>query len=146
MKELRYEISINSSREEVWDLMLGSDSYNKWAISFSTNSMFEGEWKQGSSIKFIDPDIGGTKAFLEVFKPFEQILARHTTLISVDGSEDTDSDEAKTWIGTTENYSFSESEGRTRLVVTMNTDDKYIEMFDASWPKALTKLKHLCEE
>ncbi len=66
-------------------------------------------------------------------------------MITDDGSEETDSEAARQWIGTTEKYVFSEHEGQTHLIIEMNAHPSFAEMFDACWPKALDHIKRLSE-
>ena len=145
MHKLKYSIKIDAARAHVWKTMLAPDTYEQWVKAFSENSRFEGKWEQGATVRFVDPNMGGTKAILETFEPLQCILARHTAIITQEGHEDTDSEAAKQWIGTTEKYLLSETEGETILTVEMGTDPAFVEMFDACWPKALEKIKALSE-
>ena len=61
MKNLHYSIKIDASQDHVWRTMLGPATYSKWAKAFSADSQYEGEWKQGTHMKFMDPNFGGTK-------------------------------------------------------------------------------------
>jgi len=63
-----------------------------------------------------------------------------------DGVEDTTSDRVKVWAGALENYTFIDKNGKTELVVDMDINEEFVEMFEGMWPKALKKLKSLCEE
>lgn len=66
----------------------------------------------------------------------------------IDGQEDTSSDEAKQWQGSHENYRFSEINGATTVDVGVtgeNIRSEMTRMFDGMWPKALEKLKEICE-
>jgi hypothetical protein len=58
---------------------------------------------------------------------------------------DRNSPEAKGWIGTTEEYTFTEKNGKTELKVTVNTTPEWESMFNDGWPDALKKLKEICE-
>jgi len=72
-------------------------------------------------------------------------LAKHIAVLKSDGSEDRDSREAKSWIGTTEAYTFREKNGSTELRTEMNVEPEWEKMLGDGWPKALAKLKELCE-
>lgn len=146
VKTLNYSVRINAPKEKVWNTMLEPVAYKKWASAFSADSQFEGEWKQGTHMRFIDPNLGGTKAFLEEVKPFDRIHAKHVAIIAKDGSEDTQSAIAKTWIGITESYTLRENRGITELLIEINTHEDYEKMFDDGWPKAMGLLKTLCED
>jgi hypothetical protein len=45
-----------------------------------------------------------------------------------------------------ENYTFKEKNGTTEVIVEMDINDEYKEMFEGMWPKALQKLKELAEK
>jgi hypothetical protein len=59
--------------------------------------------------------------------------------------EDRDSEVAKGWIGTTESYNFTEQNGVTTLTIELTINPEWEKMFSDSWPKALAKLKEVCE-
>ena len=75
--------------------MFDFESLKKWAKAFSPESQFDGEWKRGTHIKFIDPSMGGTKAFIEEMEPLSNIHVKHVAIINKDCSEYTESDIAK---------------------------------------------------
>lgn len=45
-----------------------------------------------------------------------------------------------------ENYTFKNKDGKTELLVDMDINDEYKEMFEDMWPKALQKLKEISEK
>jgi uncharacterized protein YndB with AHSA1/START domain len=145
MKTLQYSITIRASQEKVWNIMLDAEQYKEWAKAFSPDSQFEGEWQQGTYMTFIDPTMGGTKALLEEVTPFDRIHAKHVAIIRKDGSEDTESDVAKNWMGITETYILNEENGITELSLEITTHEDYENMFNDGWPHALELLKGLCE-
>ena len=77
-------------------------------------------------------------------KPYEYISIEHLGIIQ-NGKEDTTSDEVKNWAGALENYTFKDRDGKTELLVDMDSNDEYSEMFKDMWPRALQKLKELAE-
>ncbi|MEJ7738119.1 MAG: SRPBCC domain-containing protein [Chitinophagaceae bacterium] len=145
MKKLAFEISINSAKERVWETMLSHGSYEQWVAASWPNTTYEGEWKEGSTIKFIGEDQSGTLAEIDELKPYEYISALHKAVLNPGGVEDRDSDVAKGWIGTTESYSFTQNNGQTDVTVEINTKPEWEKMFSDGWPKALSALKALCE-
>lgn len=125
--------------------MLDPAKYREWAKAFSSESQFQGEWEEGRHMTFTDPRFGGTKALLEEVTPYERIHAKHVAIIKKDGSEDTESESARKWLGITETYEFVEKDGATELTVEMRTHSDYISMFNDCWPNALKLLKEICE-
>lgn len=51
----------------------------------------------------------------------------------------------KAWKGSLENYSFAETKTGTKVKVTLDTGKEYQDYFADAWPRALKKLKQLCE-
>jgi hypothetical protein len=146
MINLKYLIGINAKKEHVWKTMLDKETYQQWAKAFSAGSTFSGEWKQGETMLFFDPDLGGTKAVLKIFNPYNEILVNHVSMVDKDKNENNEHEMAKKWIGSTERYIFTEAGNSTKLEVEMNTDEVFAEMFNKSWPKALEIIKSLCKK
>ena len=57
-----------------------------------------------------------------------------------------DGPEVEQWKGAMENYTFSETDGKTKLVVDLSGLGGYAAYFNEIWPKALPILKNLCEK
>jgi hypothetical protein len=145
MVRLNYSVMIDSPTEHVWKTMLDPGSYLEWARAFSPNSTYAGDWSEGSHMLFTDPNLGGTKAVLEKVVPLQLIRARHLAILSKEGIEDTQSDEARKWVGAIEEYRFRESNGKTTVDVAMTVHKDFVGMFNENWPEALNLLKNLCE-
>ena len=141
-----FQAKIKAAKKKVWQTMLDKPTYEKWTKAFSPNSTFDGDWSEGSAMRFWDPGYGGgTKALVEKVEPFKLLRMRHVAMIVADSSEDTESSEAKKLIGTLEQYRFSESKGVTLLTVDIEAHEDYTAMFADGWDKALEVLKELCE-
>ena len=50
------------------------------------------------------------------------------------------------WKGALENYSFREEDGKTFVSVDLDANEQFKAYFEQTWPKALQKLKALCEQ
>ncbi|MGX9900701.1 SRPBCC family protein [Arthrobacter sp. SA17] len=143
---------INAPVRTVWSTMLDDATYREWTSEFHEGSYYEGDWNQGSVIRFLGPDddgsTGGMLATVEESRPHEFVSLRYLGQI-VDGVDDTTSDEAKSFAGTHENYTFRQVDGMTVLDVEIDvdadSDDEFVQMFNDLWPKALDKLKAMCE-
>ena len=125
--------------------MLQPETYKEWVDVSWPGSYYKGKWEKGENLKFISPGGGGTMATLLECTPYEYLLAEHVAVINPDGTEDRDSDIAKGWIGARESYTFSERNGETELTVEIHTTPPWADMFNEGWPKALDKLKEICE-
>jgi uncharacterized protein YndB with AHSA1/START domain len=152
MKKLQFSTKINAPVQTVWSTMLDDATYREWTSEFQKGSHYEGDWNQGSEIRFLGPDengsTGGMLATVEESRPHEFVSLRYLGQI-VDGVNDTTSDEARSFAGTHENYTFTPADGMTVLDVEIDlgadSDDEFVQMFNELWPKALDKLKAICE-
>jgi uncharacterized protein YndB with AHSA1/START domain len=152
MERLHYSKKINAPVQTVWSTMLEDATYREWTSEFNEGSYYEGDWNQGSEIRFLGPDEGGSLdgmiATVEESRPNEFVSLRYLGQI-VDGVNDTTSEEARKIAGTHENYTFRQDDGATTLDVDLDfnadSEDEFVQMFDALWPKALDKLKAICE-
>jgi hypothetical protein len=92
-----------------------------------------------------DDKVGGMVSRIKDNRLYEFISIEHLGEV-LDGIEDTTSDRVKVWAGALENYTFVNKNGKTELVVDLDVNEEFKEMFEGMWPKALQKLKELCEE
>lgn len=145
MQTLVYEIEIVATAATVWSVLTVPETYKQWVKAFSPNSCMDGEWRQGNTVRFLDPDMGGTKAILEIVDPPKRIFARHIALISKDGDESTAGPMADKWLGTTEDYLLSQNDDVSRLKVEIKTHEDFAEMFNRAWPIALAEIRKLSE-
>lgn len=143
MQTLTYEARINAPASAVWKTLTDQEAYRQWVKAFSADSYFDGEWTQGTHIKFLDPNMGGTRAFIENLEPDNHILVRHVSLISKEGEESTTGEIADKWIGTTEDYRLTEDQDTTLLQITIVTHADFVRMFNDCWPQALETIKEL---
>ena len=145
MKKLEFKIDINASAKKVWDTMLHPETFKEWISAAYPGSYYKGQWKKGEDIKFLSSNNDGTLATITELTPYEYILAKHIAVINRDGTEDRNSEQAKSWIGTTEAYTFTERNGKTEVKVEVNTKPEWEKMFNDGWSKGLKKLKEITE-
>jgi hypothetical protein len=150
MKTLHFSIFINAPKEKVWHTMLDDKTYREWTTAFNPGSYYKGDWNKGSKIVFLGPDPetgveGGMVSRIAENKPYEFLSIEHLGIVK-NGIEDTTSEEAKKWAPAYENYTFKEKDGGTEVLVDMDSEDDYVEMFSNMWPEALNKLKTLAEQ
>ncbi len=149
MSKLNFSIVIDAPISKVWDTMLEDKTYRIWTEEFTPSSHYIGNWNQGSKILFLGPSndgkLAGMVSRIKENKLHKYISIEHLGEVH-DGVEDTTSDRVKVWAGALENYTFIDKNGKTELVVDMDINEEFVEMFEGMWPKALKKLKSLCEE
>ena len=152
MKKLQFKVNINAPVTRVYDFMLGITSkstYEQWTSLFNPTSTYEGSWNTGNKILFIGVDEKGEKGGI-VSKISENIPNRfvsiqHYGLLKAD-KEFTEGPEVEKWANGFENYSFEESNRTTTVTVDLDTADDFLEYMNDTYPKALDKLKALCEK
>ena len=148
MSKLNFSILIDAPISKVWDTMLEDKTYRIWTEEFTPGSHYVGNWNQDSKILFLGPSndgkLAGMVSRIKENKFHKYISIEHLGEV-YDGVEDTTSDRVKIWAGALENYTFIDKTGKTELVVDMDINEEFKEMFEGMWPKALQKLKELCE-
>lgn len=150
MQKLHFKIDINAPIEKVWDTMLEDKTYRVWTAPFNEGSYYMGDWSKGSKILFLGPNPetgkeGGMVSRIKDNRKHEFISIEHLGMFH-DGVEDTTSDAVKSWAGSLENYTFKDHNGKTEVLVDMDINEDYKEMFEGMWPKALQKLKEISEQ
>lgn len=141
---LHFTESIRSPRHRVWDTMLAPETYTLWTADFCEGCTFEGTWAAGAKIRFLGPNGNGMVSEIAENRPGEFLSIRHLGELKAD-VEITDSDEVKAWAPAYENYSFTETPEGTRLEVTLDVAPEWEEFMRTTFPKALKRLKSLCE-
>ena len=148
MEKLQFKTQIKSSSGHVYNVMLGKDTYKQWTAEFNPSSDYEGSWDKGATIYFVGINKEGKKegmvARIKENDPGRFVSIEHLGLL--DGNKQiTEGPQVEEWAGATENYSFSQENDMTNLTVDVDTDEKYIGYFKETWPRALNKLKEICE-
>ena len=145
MKTLRYSITIQAPREAVWAAMLGPDTYRAWTAPFCEGSYYEGSWNAGDRIRFLGPNGEGMSSVIAESRPPEFVSIRHLGIVK-DGIEDTTSEAAAAWASAFENYTFARVGDATEVTVEVQMAPDFEAFMDESWPKALAKLRSICED
>jgi uncharacterized protein YndB with AHSA1/START domain len=144
LKRLQFSIAISAPAAKVYEQMIGDASYRDWTSAFTEGSRFEGSWAQGERIRFLAPSGEGMVAEIAENRPNEFISVRHLGSIA-NGVEDTQSESVRAWAPAYENYRFTATPEGTTLTVEQDIVAEYEDFMADVWPKALTRLKILCE-
>jgi hypothetical protein len=152
MQKLQFKIDIHAPTNKVYDLMLGitnKSSYEQWTALFNPTSSYDGSWNKGSKILFVGTDEKGEKGGMvsEIFDniPNQFVSIRHYGLLK--GTlEITDGPEVERWANGFENYTFEENNGITKVTVDLDTTEDFVEYMNETYPKAINKLKEICEK
>ena len=157
MKKLQFRVNINAPVTRIYDFMLGINSkstYEQWTAMFNPTSTYEGSWDKGNKILFIGVDEKGEKGGM-VSRIAENIPNRfvsiqHYGLLKAD-QEITEGPEVEKWANGFENYTFEENNDPdsyrgTTVTVDLDTTEDFLDYMNQTYPKALDKLKEVCEK
>ena len=142
----QYETILNASKEQVWDILWGSETYPKWTAAFSEGSKVETDWKEGGKVLFLNGDNEGMVSRIEEKKENQKMVFRHLGIVDKNGNEDRESQKIKDWQGAEEIYTLTGIDGKTKLTVEMDMSDEHKEFFDKTWPKVFQDLKNLIKD
>jgi len=145
MERRNFNISIDAPRQTVWDTLWGEETYPKWTSPFAPGSRVETDWRSGSRVLFVDMNGDGMISEIAEKREPEFMSFRHIGEI-MNGKEDTESEKVQAYAGSTEDYTLTESDGKTHVTVSMDINEDYFDFFDKTWPRALEHLKSISEE
>ncbi len=152
MKKFQFSVCVNAPVHKVYDCMLGKSNkstYEQWTAMFNPTSTYEGSWHKGDKILFVGTDENGEKGGMvsEIAEniPNKFVSIRHKGILA-GGKEMMEGPEVEKWAGSLENYSFEENNGITVVTVELDTTEDFAEYMNEHYPKALNKLKEICEE
>ncbi|TRZ42307.1 SRPBCC domain-containing protein [Robertkochia solimangrovi] len=145
MERREYSITIQASKDKVWEVLWGEGTYPKWTSAFAEGSDVTTDWQKGSRVIFHDAKGDGMVSEIEDIIPGSLMVFRHLGMI-MDGVEDLDSENVKKWAGAIERYDLTENNGNTLVEVSMDIDEANLEYFDKTWPRALGSVKHMAED
>ena len=147
-RKIHFETTIDAPAATVYQTMLDDKTYRQWTEPFCPDSFFEGSWEKGSKILFVgldkDGKRGGMVSHIKENIPNQFVSVEHRGVLDGD-TEITSGPAVDSWAGALENYTFTEKEGATLVSVDMDANDEFEAYFSETWPKALARLKELCE-
>ncbi|MFT2010685.1 SRPBCC family protein [Pontibacter sp. 13R65] len=144
MQQIRLSTEINATKEKVWDVLLSDATYRAWTSVFEEGSYAETDWKEGSKALFLTPEGSGMVSRIKLHKPNDVITIEHLGMVK-DGEEIYDSEEMKSWQGSTETYRVRSLNGKTELTIEQDSAEKHYEWLSKTWEQALQKVKELAE-
>ena len=152
MKKSQFKVRIIAPVTKIYDFMLGINSkstYEQWTSLFNPTCTYEGSWDKGNKILFVGVDENGEKGGM-VSKIVENIpnhfvSIQHYGLLKA-GKEITEGPEIEKWANGFENYTFEENKETTTVTVELDSAEDFLDYMNQTYPKALYKLKELCEK
>ena len=152
MEKLQFIVSINAPVTRIYDFMLGISSkstYEQWTSLFNPTSTYEGKWDKGNKILFIGVDEkgekGGMVSRIAENIPNQFVSIQHYGLFKAD-KEITEGPDVEKWANGYENYTLEENNGTTTVTVELDTTEDFLGYMNQTYPKALDKLKEICEK
>lgn len=141
MKTLRFETKIDAPAGKVWKALWDDKNYREWTSAFAEGSHAESDWEEGSLINFLGPSGEGMYSVIDTKIPNKQMTFRHLGSVK-DGIKTPEPE----WANAMEEYILEEKDGKTTLKASVETAEKYADMFNKSFPKALEILKKNSEK
>ncbi|SDG38192.1 Activator of Hsp90 ATPase homolog 1-like protein [Pedobacter terrae] len=140
MEKIKFKTTINATKEKVWEVLFGVETYPKWTAVFAEGSQVETDWKKGSRAIFGDGKGNGMLAVIHENIPHQYLSIKHIGEIK-DGKET-----LHNWGESFENYTLNEKDSITELLIDMDIVKEWVEYFQETWPKALAKVKEIAEK
>jgi len=148
LETLYFETEINAPVTKVAEVMLADKTYREWTAEFNPTSGYKGSWKKGEKMLFIGTDKDGNEEGM-VSKIKEHLLNKFVSIEHLGmihkGEEITSGSVVEGWAGSLENYFFATSKTGTKLSVTLDSNTEFKDYFSEAWPRAMKKLKQICE-
>jgi uncharacterized protein YndB with AHSA1/START domain len=142
---IKKSIEINTSPEIVWKALIDTNNYAIWATAFTPIAIVKTDWEEGSKVTFSDGNYDGLFGRIISHIPNKEIVFEYDGQV-LKGVEDTESEDAKVYIGTHERYYLTETDGVVTLHIEVETTDEYVDMMSPLWDAALLKVKDLAEK
>lgn len=152
MERMQFTTSINAPVATVYNKMLGKETFKQWTSVFNPSSDveggdMEGDWKKGSKVLFVGTDKQGKRegmvGYIRENTPNQYVSIEYVGVLDGE-NEITEGPIAEDWQGF-ENYTFESHNGSTTVTVDLDVNDQMVEYFRETYPKALQKLREICE-
>ncbi len=144
MPTLHFATRIQASRARVWATLFEPASYPRWTAAFMAGSTFQGNWEQGSRMRFLDASGNGMVAVIAENRRPEFLSIQHLGILTA-GVEDTDSEEVRRWAPALETYTLSEAGGATDLAIRVDVPAEFQDLMQQAWPMALAAVTAMAE-
>lgn len=140
MKQLVFITQINATPEKVWDVLFTQDSYRKWSSAMNEGTYFEGNWEEGTIMKFLDPKNNGMYNLIYKNIPNKTLKMKHLGWILEGELSPQD------WEESTVTYHLENNEDGTLLTAEVISLDEFVDFFNSKYPKNFELIKKLAEE
>lgn len=150
METIQHSISINASKEKVWEILWTDKTLRDWANIIDEGTYLVGDLKEGNEVNFIsgsnqDGDINyGVTSKVEKLTPGKYILFKHIADITVNKDGSIKKRDPQ-WTGGYESYELEENENKVKLTITDGVPTELVELFNKRLPEVLERIKTLSE-
>src|SRR5918992_1102666 len=134
---LHYSVDIDAPRQRVWEVLWDDGTYRDWTSAFMEGSHAVSDWKEGSTIQFLDPSGNGMSGVIEKKVPNERMMFRHLAEIK----EGKEQPAPPSWSGALEEYMLKDNGKGTTLIDASDTADECKETFEKGVPKAPERVR-----
>lgn len=78
MKEMRFQVEINATKQKVWKTLWQDKTFRQWAGIIDPGTYMLGELKENNEVQYISAENGyGVTSLVEKVVPNEFLLLRH---------------------------------------------------------------------
>lgn len=140
MKLLHFKIQINAPAEKIWNVLFTQDSQQIWASALNEGTYFEGNWEEGSMMRFLDQDNNGMYNLVIRNNPGKELGMKHLGWILEGKLSPQD------WGDSTITYLLEASENGTILHAKVNSLDEFVDFFNSKYPQNFEKVKEISEQ
>ena len=146
INRLTFSVDIKAQKTKIWETLWSDMGYRDWAGVFYQGSYaVTDNWTEGSRVHFLIPDQSGIYSHIEKHAPNEMMSFKHIGNV-LKGKEQPIDKETEAWSGALETYSLAEGEEYHTLNVEIDIMDEHLDYMQTTFPKALEKIKHNCEQ
>ena len=139
MKLLEFKTQINAPADKVWKVLFTQDENRNWPSAVNEGTYFEGNWEEGSVMRFLDDENNGMYNQIEKNIPNRELVMKHLGWI-YDGELS-----PQDWEDSTVTYLLESNENGTLLTGKINALDEFVDFFNSKYPSNFEKVKKLSE-
>ena len=139
MKLLEFKTQINAPADKVWKVLFTQDENRNWPSAVNEGTCFEGNWEEGSVMRFLDDENNGMYNQIEKNIPNRELVMKHLGWI-YDGELS-----PQDWEDSTVTYLLESNENGTLLIAKVNALDEFVDLFNVKYLSILEKLMKLSE-
>jgi uncharacterized protein YndB with AHSA1/START domain len=144
IEKLVFKTTIGANAEKVWNVLWDKEQYPLWTEPFTAGSYYSGEIAPGNRIHFLTPEGHGMYSDVAWVKENEHVVFLH--IGEMKNFKELPGDEkSEMWTRSSESYQLLPAKEGVLLRVEVDCDPQYLDSMKEMFPKALQKIKELCE-